>query len=76
VLIYRIILSALDGVKKDLGGLLNTLEEAVILSASCSCLLVWMMAQDLLSVGALDLLFRGLIAVLREAENSIMILAL
>jgi len=43
---------------------LDTLEEAVILGASCGSLLVRVMLQDLLSVSTLDLFLGRLVAVL------------
>lgn len=64
MLINGIVLATLDGIEKDLGSLLDALEEVVILSATSSRLLIWVMAKDLLAVGALNLLFRSLVSVL------------
>jgi hypothetical protein len=65
MLIHGIVLATLDGIEKDLSSLLDALEEVIILSATSSRLLIWMMAKDLLAVGALDLLFGSLVSVLR-----------
>lgn len=48
----------------------------VILSAASGSLLVWVMAEDLLAVGALDLFLGGLVTVLLQTENSIVVLTL
>ena len=69
-------LAALDGVGQDLSGLLDALEEGVVLGGAGGGLLVWVVAEDLLAVGALDLLLGGLVAVLGEAENGVVILLL
>jgi hypothetical protein len=65
MLIHGIVLATLDGIEKDLSSLLDALEEVIILSATSSRLLIWVMAKDLLAVGALDLLFGSLVSVLR-----------
>jgi hypothetical protein len=55
---------------------LDTFEEAVIFSATSSSFLVRVMAKNLLAVGTLNLLLRGLESVLGQSENSVVILAL
>jgi hypothetical protein len=57
-------LTALDGIEKDLGSLLDALKEAIIFSASRCGLLIRVMAENLLAVGTLNLFFGGFIAVL------------
>lgn len=70
-------MTTLGGVKKDLSSFLNTLEEAVVFVALAgSGLLVGMVAEDLLAVGALDLFGGSLVAVLAETEDGVVILAL
>jgi hypothetical protein len=59
-----IVLATLDRIEEDLGSLLDALEEVIILSATSSRLLIWVMAKDLLAMGALNLLFRSLVSVL------------
>ena len=63
VLVDRVELSALDGVGKDLEGLLNTFEEGIILCTARSSALVWVVLQDLLTMSTLDLLFSCFVAV-------------
>lgn len=75
-LIDGIELAALGGVEEDLGGLLDALEEAVILGGASGSLLIWVMAENLLAVGALDLVLRSLVAVLGKAKNGVVILLL
>jgi hypothetical protein len=75
-LIDRIKLAAFDGIKENLGGFLNALEEAVILRTSGSGFLIGVMTKNLLAVGTLDLLLCGSPAIFRKAKNSIMILSL
>lgn len=60
MLIDRVVLAALDRIEENLGGLLNTLEKAVILRAAGGSLLVGVMSKNLLAVGALDLVFSRL----------------
>ena len=55
---------------------MNAFEEIVIVGAASGGLLVGMVAQDLLAMGPLDLVFGRLIPELCEAEDSIVILAL
>ena len=74
--IDRVELAALDWVGQDLGGLLDALEEGVVFSGAGGGLLVWVVAEDLLAVGALDLLLGGLVAVLGETENGVVVLLL
>ena len=77
VLIAGIVLATLSRVEKDLSSLLDTLEEAVVFVALAgSGLLVGMVAEDLLAVGALDLFRGSLVAVLAETEDGVVILAL
>lgn len=64
MLVDRVVLAALDGVKEDFGGFLDTLEEAVVLGATSGGLLIRMMAENLLAVGTLDLLFGSLVSML------------
>lgn len=75
-LIDGVELAALGGVEEDLGGLLDALEEAVILGGASGSLLIWVMAENLLAVGALDLVLRSLVAVLGKAKNGVVILLL
>jgi hypothetical protein len=72
----RIELSTLDRVQKNLGGFLDTFEERIILGASSSRSLVWMMLEDLFTMSTLDLVFCCFEAVLGKAEYSVMILTL
>ena len=65
-LVYGIVLAALDWVRENLSRLLDALEEVVVLGAAGGGFLVWMMAEDLLAVGALDLLLSSLPAVLGD----------
>lgn len=76
VLINRIILAALDRISEDFGGLLDTLEEAVVLGVTSSSFLVGVVAKNFLAMGTLDLLFGGSPSVLCDTQNSIMILLL
>ena len=62
--IDRVKLTTLDGIEKNFSSLLDTLEEAIILSASSRSLLIRVMAENLLAVGTLDLFFGGFVAVL------------
>ena len=75
-LIDGVELATLRGVEEDLGGLLDALEEAVILGGASGSLLIWVMAENLLAVGALDLVLRSLVAVLGKTKNSVVILLL
>jgi hypothetical protein len=76
VFVNGVKLSALNGIEEDFGCFLYTFEEAIIFGATGSCLLVRMVTENLLSVGTLDLIFGGFVAVFRETKNGIMILAL
>lgn len=70
-------MTTLSRVKKNLRSFLDTLEEAVVFVALAgSGLLVGMVAEDLLAVGALDLFGGSLVAVLAETEDGVVILAL
>lgn len=75
-LVDGVVLATLDGVGQDLGGLLDALEEGVVFVAARCRLLVWVMAEDLLAVGALDLLFCGLVAVFGDAKDGVVVLLL
>jgi hypothetical protein len=69
-------LAALDGVEQDLGGLLDALEEVVVVADAAGGLLVGVVLEDLLAVGALDLLLGGLVTVLGDTQDGIVILFL
>jgi hypothetical protein len=76
-LVDGIELAALDGVEEHLGGLLDTLEEAVVLvTVAEGGLLIGVVTEHLLAVSTLDLLGGRAPAVLAQAENGIVILAL
>jgi hypothetical protein len=55
---------------------LDTLEEVVVVCFSGCSFLVRMMTEDLLSVGLLDLLVGGFVAIFRQTEDGIVILSL
>jgi hypothetical protein len=55
---------------------LDAFEEVVIVGGTGSSLLVRMMLEDLFAVGTFDLVFSSFVAVLGEAEDGVMILAL
>lgn len=76
LLINRIILAALDGVKEDLSGLLDTFKELVVLSATLGSLLVGVVLEDLLAVGLLDLVLSSLVTVLGDTKNLVVVLSL
>ena len=76
LLVNGIELAALDGVEEDLGGLLDALEEVVVLGAASGGLLIGVVLENLLAVSALDLLLSGPPAVLGKAENLVVILLL
>lgn len=69
-------MSAFDRVGQDLGGFLDTFEEAVILAVTGGSLLVGMVTKDLLAVRTLYLVFCSTVAVFGEAENGVVILSL
>ena len=69
-------LSAADGVEEDFGGFLDAFEKGVVFGVAGSCFLVRVVAEDLLSVGTLDLIFCSLVAILGQAEDRVMILSL
>lgn len=76
-LIDGVELAALNGVGQNLGGLLDTLKEAVVLiTVAESSLLVGVVAEHLLAVSTLDLLGGCTPAVLGETENCVVVLAL
>ena len=75
--IDRVKLASTDRVKQNFGGFLNALEEAVVLiTSTCSSLLVRMMFEDLLAVGLLDLFGGSSPSVFAKTEHSVVILAL
>lgn len=76
VLIDGIVLATLDRVGKDLGGLLDALKKIVVLGAAGSSLLVWVVLQDLLAVGLLNLVLSGPPPVPGYAQNGVVILVL
>lgn len=69
-------LASLNGVEENFGGFLDTFEEAVVLGATSSSFLIGVVTENLLAVGSLDLLFSRFVAVFRETEDGIVILAL
>lgn len=77
VLVNGVELAATSGVQKEVGGLLDTLEEAVVLiTLALGGLLVRVVTEDLLTVSTLDLLGACAPAVLLETEHGVVILAL
>lgn len=77
VLIAGIVLTTLGRVEKNFSSLLNTLEEAVVFVALAGGgLLIGVMAEDLLAVGALDLFGGSLVAVFAKTEDGVVILTL
>lgn len=75
--INRVELAATDRVLQQLGSLLDTLEEAVVLvTVSQSSLLVRMVTQHLLTVGPLDVVGASAPAVLAQTQDSVVVLAL
>lgn len=76
LLINGVVLAALSGIKKNLGGLLDTLEELVVIGTSLCGLLIGVVLEDLLTVGLLDLFLGSLVAVLGQAKNLVVILGL
>lgn len=75
-LVNRVELAAADRVEEDLSRLLDALEEVIVISAAGGGLLVGVVLQDLLAVGALDLVFGGLPPELGDTENLVVVLAL
>lgn len=76
LLVDGVELAALGGVQKNLGGLLDALEEVVVVGATGGGLLIGVVLEDLLTVGTLDLLLGSLPAVLGETENLVVVLLL
>lgn len=76
LLVDRVELAALDGVEENLGGLLDALEEVIILGTAGGGLLVGVMLEDLLAVSTLDLLLGSLVAVLGDTKDLVVILGL
>jgi hypothetical protein len=75
-LVDRVELPPADGVGEDLVGLLDALEELVVLGATGGGPLVGVVLEHLPAVGALDLLGRGLPAVAGYAEDGVVVLLL
>ena len=75
-LVDRVELPAADWVEEDLGGFLDAFEKGVVFGVAGRCFLVRVVAEDLLSVGTLDLVFCSLVAVLGQAEDRVMVLSL
>jgi hypothetical protein len=75
-LINRVVLTALDGIKEHFGGLLDTLEELIVLGAALGSLLVGVVLEDLLAMSLLDLVLSSLPAVFRNTEDLVVILSL
>lgn len=75
-LVDGVVLAALCGFKENLGGLLDTLEELIVLGTASGSLLIGVVLEDLLAVGLLDLVLGGLEAVLGETKNLVVILSL
>jgi hypothetical protein len=76
LLINGVELAALDGVKEDVGGLLDTLEELIVVDTTLSSLLIGVVLEDLLAVSLLDLVLSGPPAVLGETKNLVVVLSL
>jgi hypothetical protein len=76
LLIDGVELATLDGVKEDVGGLLDTLEELIVVDTALSGLLIGVVLKDLLAVSLLDLVLSSLPSVLGEAENLVVVLGL
>lgn len=76
LLVDGVVLATLGGVEEDLGSLLDALKELVVLGAALGSLLIGVVLQDLLAVGLLDLLLGGLVAVLGQAKNLVVVLSL
>lgn len=76
LLVDGVVLAALGGVEEDIGGLLDALEELVVLGLARGSLLVGVVLEDLLAVSLLDLLLSGLPAVLGKAEDLVVVLGL
>ena len=76
MLIDGIKLPATNGVEQDFSGFLNALEEGVIFGITGSSLLIGVMTKDFFTVGPLDLVLSGAIAVLSKTENCIVVLSL
>lgn len=70
--------SEFDTSSENYHTLLDALEESIILAlaAGAGSLLVRVVLEDLLAVGLLDLLIGGLVAVLGETENGVVVLVL
>ena len=75
-LVDRVKLPPADRVGEDLVGLLDALEELVVLGLAKGGLLVGVVLEDLLAVGTLDLVISGLPTVLGYTENGVVVLTL
>lgn len=76
LLIDGIELATLDGVKEDIGSLLDTLEELIIVDTTLCSLLIGVVLKDLLAVGLLDLVLSGPPSVLGDTKNLVVVLGL
>ena len=76
MLVDRVKLSTTDRVQENLSGFLDAFEEGIVFGAASGCLLVGMVAEDLFTVGTLDLVFRSTVAVFGKTKDSVMILTL
>lgn len=76
LLVDGVVLATLGGVEEDIGGLLDALEELVVLGLTRGGLLVGVVLEDLLAVSLLDLLLGGLPAVLGETKDLVVVLGL
>jgi hypothetical protein len=69
-------LAAFDGIEEDLVGLLDAFEERVVFFLACCCFLIGVMLEDLLTMGALDLVLSGTVSQLGKTEDGVVILTL
>lgn len=76
LLVDGVVLASLGGVEEDVGGLLDALEELVVLGLAGGGLLIGVVLQDLLAVGLFNLLLGGSPAVLGDAEDLVVVLGL
>lgn len=64
------------GVQEDFGGFLDTFEERIVFGGPGGSLFVRVVTQDLFAMSTLDLLGSCTIAVFREPEDGVVVLAL
>lgn len=69
-------MAAFDGVSEDFEGFLDAFEEGVVFGRASGCAFVWVVTEDLLAVGALDLGIGGAVAVFGEAQDGVVVLSL